>query len=355
MFQRVAAAALVAAVCLGNHFSWGADPLPAVVPAAGRLVTLRAKAVPVKQLLAQVAAQTHIIVKLDAPQNPKLAVQINQVAFWKALDQIADKADMHVAIRGENKIVLAQGKRQVPTSYKRPFRMQLTRITTSRDLETASTECQVRLLAAWEPTFQPFLVELNPASLVVEDQQGKALPVPAQGGVRVSVLDKPYFETDLLVPLLPRPAVSYGKIKGSLSVLGARQMLLFSINAPATGSKAAQQGVELILSQVKIAKELWTVEVTLNYPANGPRFDSFESWLLKNKIYLLSRDGKVRLLARDQPEVLTQTSNHAVIRYYFPDKALWGTQPENWKVVYFTPGPIAELTVPFEFRDVPLP
>lgn len=355
MIYRITAAALVWVLVSSTGMAWGASPA-AVVPAAGRPVVLRGKAVPLRQLLAQLASQTHIIVQVEAPQNPKLAIQISQAPFWKALDQVAARADMHVAIRGEGKVVLAAGKRQVPTSYSGPFRVQLTRLDASRDLETGTTTCQVKLQAAWEPTFQAFLAEIKPGTCVVEDQQGNPLPMPPLGQGRIPVIDKPWFETDLALPVLPRPAVSYGKIKGSLSVIGSRQMLLFIINAPATGSKNVQQGVELTLSQVKIDKELWTVDVTLNYPA-GPKFDSFESWLLKNKIYLMSRDGKQRVPVKGQPapEILRQTSNHAVIRYYFPDKALFNTQPESWKLVYFAPGPIVEETVPFEFKDVPLP
>jgi hypothetical protein len=37
------------------------------------------------------------------------------------------------------------------------------------------------------------------------------------------------------------------------------------------------------------------------------------------------------------------------------DMKLVRGKPENWKVVYRTPGPMAEVPVTFEFKDVPLP
>ena len=48
-----------------------------------------------------------------------------------------------------------------------------------------------------------------------------------------------------------------------------------------------------------------------------------------------------------------QPPHRAVIQYYFtpPEK----TRLADWALVYQTPGRIVEASVPFEFRDLPLP
>ena len=50
------------------------------------------------------------------------------------------------------------------------------------------------------------------------------------------------------------------------------------------------------------------------------------------------------------------TTTRAAIRYRFRDKT--GSpagRPEDWRIVYRTPGRIVEFTVPFEFKDIRLP
>ena len=52
--------------------------------------------------------------------------------------------------------------------------------------------------------------------------------------------------------------------------------------------------------------------------------------------------------------VLVETNRKAILQYAFADPKGKGTAAD-WALVYRTPGRIVELTVPYSFKNVPLP
>ena len=100
----------------------------------------------------------------------------------------------------------------------------------------------------------------------------------------------------------------------------------------------------------------------LEYPADGPKFESFQSWLLSNEIYLEKEvDGVLQRFPKNFGEEIgggDDEDNKAFARYRFgdqPEKSLVLGKISDWKLVYRTPGKIAEVPLTFEFKDLPLP
>ena len=58
----------------------------------------------------------------------------------------------------------------------------------------------------------------------------------------------------------------------------------------------------------------------------------------------------------DEMELEPLRATRAVIRYRFRDKGgPPNGRPEDWRIVYRTPGRIVDFVVPFEFKDLRLP
>ena len=56
--------------------------------------------------------------------------------------------------------------------------------------------------------------------------------------------------------------------------------------------------------------------------------------------------------------MLDSSGSEASIRYRFEEdknKEFTLGKPGDWKLIYYTPEKIVEMTIPFEFKDVPLP
>ena len=129
--------------------------------------------------------------------------------------------------------------------------------------------------------------------------------------------------------------------------------------------KQTHNGVTVQLRELRPDQEsedpIWMAGLLLEYPADGPKFESFQSWLVNNECYLEKEVDGVRVrFPNSATEVETgdDSENKAGVRHRFIDQAdknqVLG-KISDWKLVYRTPGKMTEVPVPFEFKDVPLP
>ncbi len=328
---------------------------------APRTITLKAKDLPLSQALAELAKQTGN--KVDDRRGNKDSVKVNldlkQATFWHALDTIAREADLRVALyESDGKIALKDGPfREQAVSYSGIFRTAAKRVQAVRDLYTDAHYYQVSLEVAWEPSFRPFFIETRPDSVVLTDDKNHKLPPvdlpagrdPVAGCATV---------VDLRLPAVPRTSARLGMLKGQLGLLGPSKWLTFTFDE-VKAEEQTKEGVTAKLKPAKLDADLWTLEVTLEYPANGPSFESFESWLVYNEMYLQKKDASEQHFPNNGGyETGNSSGTRASLSYHFvddPNKKLARGKPEDWKVVYRTPGQFIEVPVSFEFKDLPLP
>lgn len=335
---------------------------------APRTVTLQNPSLPLSQALEQIKQQTGIEVE-DAREakgdDPKLKLSLQRATFWQAVDTIAREADLQVSLYEKGgKVSLRDGPhRELPVCYSGLFRVQARRVVTSLDLGAEAHLCTVHLEIAWEPRFQPLFLQTKPDSLVAQDDKGNALKAPDAGNGRAP-LSGPYFtEVQLTLEAPRRAANSLSLFKGDLAVIGPGKMLEFTFDKLAKVDKQApadklpaktQDGVTVKLREFTTESDLWTIGVLLEYPPGGPDFESFESWLVNNKAYLVSRAG--RRFTDSGYEIDEQSGHRAVVTYRFAEENdLVLGKPGDWKLVYRTPGLMAKVPVHFEFKGLPLP
>lgn len=348
-------------------------PRPDAVPKdlAPRPVTIRGDKIKLSDALKQLAEQTDIAVedrrRKAEGDDPELKLGLKAVTFWQALDAIAKEADLRVALyQRDGKIALVDGPHvQLPTSYSGIFRLTCRRMTSVHDLESDARVTVAQVEVAWEPRFRPLLIDPRPQALVAKDDKGKDLPAEDEGGGKVPVEGRVVATTvDLRLPAPPRAAARLGQLKGSMLAVGPSKMLTFEFDTLAKEkfakeAKQTKEGVTVRLSRIDLAPAThWAVEVTLDYPADGPKFESFQSWVVNNECFLKRAEGAGVFPNNGGYSVDSLGSSKAVLTYNFVDergKKLVRGKPEDWKLVYRTPGPMAEVPVPFEFKDVPLP
>jgi hypothetical protein len=328
---------------------------------APRTITLKGKDLPLSKALAELAKGTgnHVEDRRGSKDDVKVNLDLKTATFWQALDAIAREADARVSLyESDGKIALKDGPfREQAVSYSGIFRTAAKRVTAVRDLDTDAHYYLLALEVAWEPSFRPFFVETRPDSLVLTDDKNRKLPpvdLPAGrdpvAGCAATV--------ELRLPAVPRTSARLGMLKGQLGLLGPSKWLTFTFDE-VKADEQTKEGVTAKLKPAKLDADLWTLEVTLDYPANGPSFESFESWLVYNEMYLLKKDATQQHFPNNGGyETGNSSGNRASLSYHFvddPNKKLTRGKPEEWKVVYRTPGQFIEVPVPFEFKDLPLP
>jgi hypothetical protein len=342
---------------------------------APKTITLQGSDIPLSKALKELASQTGNPVadrRREKGETKQLKLDLKNATFWQALDAIAKAADTRVSLyERDGKIALVDGPHQaMPISYSGLFRVSVKEIHLHRYLDSDAHSCDIKLEVAWEPRFQPLFMENRPDSLVVQDDKGRAIEIPEEGKGPVAI-GRPMVQTiNLRIPAPQRSAKQLGLLKGNLAVVGPTRMITFTfdklakIEKEAEAKKETKEGVTVYLRELRSeggsGDEVWTVGLLLEYPLGGPKFESFQSWLVNNKIYLEKEQAGI--VQQFPPnlgyETDDQTDTKAIIRYRFgdePDKKLTLGKFSDWKLVYSTPGRIVEVPVSFEFKDLPLP
>lgn len=335
---------------------------------APRTVTLQNKSIPLSHALEQLRKQTEIEIvdrremRMD---DPELKLDLARVPFWQALDAIAREADLRVSLYDrEGKIALMDGPHKAqPVSYSGMFRIMVKRITIVHDLESEARYCQINLQVAWEPRFHPLFMQNKPDNLICKDDKGNSLTEPDTGAGRNPMIGRLFTEVQVTTEAPRRSINSLSLLKGTLSAIGPGKMLEFSFDKMVKTDRQTpmdkvvtktQEGVTVRLREFNMETDLWTVGFLLEYPPGGPDFESFESWLVNNKAFLEDKEGK--RYTDSGYEIEEQGGNKALATYRFAEEnELVLGKPEQWKLIYRTPGMMAKVPIHFEFKDVLLP
>jgi hypothetical protein len=244
------------------------------------------------------------------------------------------------------------------------FRLAVTRVAASRDLEGTTSVYTATLEVAWEPELRPLLLETRPQGLRVEDDGKREIPVAQEGSSEAPVDGRLSLAFDIPLPALPRSCARIGLLEGKLVAVAPSKMLTFTFDSLArlaeagqggAGRRQVQEGVVCTIRKVTLAPERWSVQVGLNYPPGGKTLESYQSGVVNNEMVLESTDGK-RRLASSGYVLDSATARRAEITYHFLDRGGRGRgRPEDWKLTYRTPAALVEIPIRFSFKDVPLP
>jgi hypothetical protein len=339
---------------------WADDQAPLLQP---RPVIFPKNSVLLSDTLTQVQEQTgnRVADRRLAKNNPRLQFDRTKATFWQAIEAIAKAADARISLyQPDGVIALVDGPyRPAPVSYQGVFRVAVKRLELARDLETGHHSCVASLEAAWEPWFQPFYLEAGPSTFAFpKDDQGRELKVNVPGRGQMAVAGKSALEVEFRVPAPKRSVPGIDQLKGVFKVIGPSKMLKFTFDLePAKKpSRKVQEGVAVSLSRIATSASRWSFDIIIENPPGGPKFESYQSWLDNNQIYLEKKGNERQVVSpnsTDEEPLGNVTAAWAGIRYHFTNPP--SGKFEDWRLVYRTPGKIVEVAVPFDFKDLPLP
>ncbi|HEV3204559.1 MAG TPA: hypothetical protein VGY77_09255 [Gemmataceae bacterium] len=335
---------------------------------APKTVTIQNKSITFADALKEITQQTGMKVmdrRRDQDALPRFALDLSKVTFWEAMDEIALKADLRISLyEREGGVAFVDGPHQtLPVSHSGVFRIAVKRLVSVRDLETEHHVWLLHLEIAWEPRFQPLFLEIQPDKLVVKDGKGVELKNIPAGSGRAPVTKPLAMETQIRVEAPSKPNDKISLLKGDMTMVGPSKMLTFTfdnldqiqLGKKGKPRKETQEGVTVNLREFRVEPEIWTFGLLLEYPPEGPEFESFESWLVNNEIFLEKKNGKGRFAVNGGYDD-EQAGHKAVFNYRFiDDNNLSLGKPTDWNLIYRTPGTIVKFPIQFEFKDLPVP
>jgi hypothetical protein len=270
------------------------------------------------------------------------ALNVQDADFWTVVGQVAEKTDSKVVTTG-GRVALKPGQSLAPVYVSGPFRFTVREVYAKIDPETGKSGYEITLESCWEPWLLAYRIDSAPSVVTAKNDQGKAVAV-GQGGARS-------LTSGNLATLSVRPAAVRAdktvSLNGSVKVTIADKLLTFTFDANKPAAVPAQEGVKVSVKKSSADGANWLAEIELRHAPGGVPVESHEYAVFRNNtLELVSPTGerfKADATEFDDPST----------RYVFKNRAK--QVGPGWKLEYRTPGPMREIVVPFELKDIRLP
>lgn len=294
-------------------------------------------------------------------QKTKFNAAFKNEPFWTALQATADQTEMRLTLsNGGRKVELVpRGKSRESAATSGAFRIVTQQVTGRALLAEGITVHEVQLLVHWEPRVRVYRIDTTPAISKITDVPGSKLTAEG-GGSRILPSDATS-EMRVKISGLTRDSEKLTALAGTFSATAADRMLTFEFEAPGgkLPDRKSQGGVSAALKRVQKKDDSWEIAIEITYPEGQPVFESFQGewWLRDNRLTLRAPNGKLFVI--DDYEIPDRDNSPSlVVVHRFKEDPMKGPgnpTAKGWKIVYETPSPLAEVKVPFELKDIPLP
>jgi hypothetical protein len=288
-----------------------------------------------------------------------------RVPFWEGLQAAADASNTRIALSngGRKAELVPRGKSRESAATSGAFRVISQQVVGRALLADGITTHEVQLLVHWEPRIRVYRIDTAPAISKATDVPGSKIEV-SDGESRVLPTDA---TSAMIVKLtgLTRDSEKLTVLAGTFGVTAADRLLEFAFDPtgkfPASGAlpNGEKSPVGAVLKRIQKKDDTWEIAVEVTYPEGQPIFESFQGewWLRDNRLTVRSPAGKAFVI--DDYEIPSpDNSRPLVVVHRFKEdaaKGLGNPTVKGWSIVYETPSPLAEVKVPFELKDIPLP
>jgi hypothetical protein len=292
-----------------------------------------------------------------AVTNPALDLDIAARPFFEALDMIARKAELTPYFAtGDSTIGLMAGAPPAApqVQYSGPFRIALRQITTVRDFQSGMASANVQFEVAWEPRLRPMLLALDTDELAITDDRGQEIEPQVMNESTDVVLrpENPAAEININLAAPDRAAKMLARMKVKAAVTVPAGIRTFRFPNLAARDVVQKQGdIRIMLESTEVDEQVWKVNIVLEYPGEGPAFESYRQGLFNNRLWLQKADGS-RFEHNGGFSNTASDQGKLGFEYLFVDVP---GKPANYQLVYETPSKVLTIPLEFEFKDVPLP
>jgi hypothetical protein len=326
-------------------------------------VTLQTKGIRLSDALQQLQKQTgNPISDLREQQgteatNPSFDLDLKDVTFHEALDEIARRAQVAIsAFTGDGSVGITTGKppEKALIQYVGAFRVGLREFSERRDYQTGMATANAAFEVAWEPRLRPMLLALKADQLVVKDDQGRVVKAQVMTEATDVVLrpENPVAEININLDAPERSAVKLAQVTVKADLTLPAGVKIFRFPSLAKEDVVIKQDeVTVTLQKTEIDEQIWKVDVVLSYPGEGPAFESYRQGLFNNRLWLETADG-ARFEHNGGFSNTGTDGGKLGFEYLFVDVP---GKPADYRFVYETPSRVITTPLEFTFKDVPLP
>lgn len=291
-----------------------------------------------------------------------LEVELNEAdsPFWSVMNKVMTQAKLRVntfaAAEGLSLVAGGQeGIGEIPKSFSTgPFHIDVASIQSSLPFSSRlGGQLDLSLMVSWEPRLKPIFMEVPMATLQATSDDGKVLASSSPETAPEVPLNNGGCSTqiDLQLQRPPRAATKITKLSGEFvfAVPGDKHKYVFKKFG--NGARQSEKFGEttVTLEGARRNGKVFEMRVLVEFGNDQGALDSFRGWILSNEAYLL--DPKERRLENVGFQTYAVTSNAVGIAYLFQING----NPDEFQMVYESPGSITRQTVKYELQNIELP
>ena len=290
-----------------------------------------------------------------------IEVELDQVEFWPALQQVMAKSRLGIDRYGSEQpgqIMLMPvedepNKVSLPSNTSRVFQTSVTRVDSSINLVNPELGfTTLNLLVRWEPRLRPISVDIPIRNVSIIDEFGDTLQLAQPERVIYGLVQPeiPEVEFTLQLPRVDRQIENIKTVKATIDAVlpGRTELFRFEkISKLKSGHRINRAGATVTFEGIRKNEDLYGIKMSLSFDEENNALESHQSWVFQNEVYLQNknreREDAISL------ETLRQDNEKVTVQYYFVD------DPGDRTLVYRTPATIVKLPVDIELKNIPLP
>ena len=328
-------------------------------------VTLNSK-FSVEESLKKIEQQTgnHIVLDDVELLQKEVSLELDNVTFWEAIDQIGGMVgfdvDEYGGVQASLKLAPQPGRllpdkqrRRIPVDYAKVFQVHITRVdSTINLLHPALDASAIFLRVRWEPRLRPISIDIPLNQVKIIDEDGNPIAVANPDAVVYGSIqpELPQLEFPLPIQRVSRKIEYLQSLTATFNAVLPGRVETFRfrrLGDQRPGRTIEKAGATVTFEGAEQNEDIYMVTVSLSFDEGQNALESHQGWVFENEVYLENEDGK-----REESiglETIQQDNAKVTIRYLFLN------DPANRTLIYKTPAAIVHLPVEIKLEKIPLP
>lgn len=316
---------------------------------------------PVLDAIDQITAQTENVINLqgeDALDGIEVTFDGAKLTFWEAMDSLMAQANLRVNALGttEGELSLSPGgtSEEAPApALNGAFRVDVASVQSTRAFQgNVDGQLDLSLYVSWEPRLEPVFMQIPMGKMSASSGDAQLSSVNPQAAPEIALnYGGTSTQIDLQIQRPSREVTTLEKLKGEFVIAVPSGSHKYIFKKFGNGARQSEDygDVTVTLEGARRNGAVYEMRILVKFGNAQGALDSFRGWILSNEAYLL--DSKEVKIENVGLQTYAVTANAVGIAYLFQING----NPDDYQLVYESPGAISKQTVPFELTDIPLP
>ena len=316
---------------------------------------------PIMDAIEAITAQTENVINLqgeDALDGVEVTFDDAGMTFWEAMDSVMAQANLRInafgSMEGELSLVPGGLSEEAPApALNGAFRVDAASVQSTRAFQgNVNGQLDLSLYVSWEPRLEPVFMQIPMAKVEAKSKDNQLSSVNPQAAPEIALnYGGTSTQIDIQIERPSRDVTTLESLKGEFVIAVPSGSHKYIFKKFGNGARQSEDygDVTVTLEGARRNGAVYEMRILVKFGNAQGALDSFRGWILSNEAYLL--DPKEVKIENVGLQTYAVTPNAVGIAYLFQING----NPDDYQLVYESPGAITKQTVAFELTDIPLP